>query len=161
MGNANIKPGLYKVKTKNRDRSVIVLPTPERAWSTFDDVYCYDCDYSSLMILKDAIACAIKYPDSIIYIPFIKDFPISWNAKTTNDALRVSGLVLTNTKCQFKRSSWIQIRRSLSKIKQLKIQYKTTPDIEKELIHKSLELERNNNYGSQSYFISWRYILQL
>ena len=101
----------YVVREKGKEYSILVFPFVKYMW-VYDDrpeEYCYMVDgtVESFSMLKYALAILTETSDKIIYFP-CKQEGIG-NCYTEN-----YNLILCTPKAQFRRSSWIAIRRKLS-----------------------------------------------
>lgn len=102
----------YKITEKSREYSVIVFPKVEYMWA-FDDYpeeNCYMVDGTAYAykLLKLACAILVSSPDKIIYFPCKQEGIGHFYRDNYN-------FVLCTPQVQLRRSSWIRIRRKISR----------------------------------------------
>ena len=106
----------YKVKEKGKEYSIVVFPFIEHMWAydnyVEDGCYMVDATFEAYSMLKYAMAILVEASDKIIY------FPCKQNGigQCYNENYN---LVLCTPKAQFRRSSWISIRRKLKNLNKI------------------------------------------
>lgn len=100
----------YQVREKGRTYAVIVFPFVEYMWAydnwREDGCYMVDGVADAFLMLKYAMAILVEASDKIIYFPCKQKGIGQYYRENYN-------LILCTPKAQFRRSSWISIRRKM------------------------------------------------